>query len=144
VTRLTSRLSVRGAVRAAALVAALLSVPGLALAQFGHPLKGQWSGEWGAKASPNRILLDLQWDGASITGTVNPGPNAARVTSVVFDYSNPSSWGVKLKAEGKDATGRPVLIDVDGKLENIGAYNRLFHGTWTQGGQKGEFTVTRN
>ena len=30
---------------------------------------------------------------------------------------------------------------MDGKLENIGAYRRLFHGTWTQGGQKGEFTL---
>jgi hypothetical protein len=139
-----SRVSVRALLRAMLMAAALVTVPAFAHAQFGHPLKGQWSGEWGPKAKPNRILLDLQWDGASITGTVNPGPNAARVTSVAFDYSNPSSWGVKLEAEGKDATGKVVLIKVDGKLENIGAYNRLFHGTWTQGGQKGEFTVTRN
>ncbi len=130
-------------VRALVLLA-MLAVPAAALAQFGHPLKGQWSGEWGPRANPSRILLDLHWDGASITGLVNPGPNAAQVKAVSIDYSNPSSWGVKLQAEGKDAAGKTVLIQVDGKLENIGAYNRLFHGTWTQGGQKGEFTVTRN
>lgn len=122
----------------------VLALPAMALAQFGHPLKGQWSGEWGPKANPNRILLDLHWDGASITGVVNPGPNAAQVKAVSIDFSNPASWGVKLRAEGKDAAGKPVVIQVDGKLENIGAYSRLFHGTWTQGGQKGEFTVTRN
>jgi len=33
---------------------------------------------------------------------------------------------------------------VDGTLENIGAYMKHLHGTWTQGGQKGEFAVTRN
>jgi hypothetical protein len=127
-----------------AMVVCALAVPVALEAQFGHPLKGQWSGEWGPKDKPNRLLLNLDWDGKEITGAINPGPNAAVVKSVVFDYSNPSSWGVKLTAEGKDASGKPVAISVDGKLENIGAYMRHFHGTWTQGGQKGEFTVTRN
>lgn len=124
----------------AALVA--LAVP--AAAQFGHPLKGQWSGEWGPPANPTRLLLDLDWDGKTITGVINPGPDAVRITSVTIDYSNPSSWGVKMQAEGKDASGKAVPITVDGKLENIGAYLRHFHGTWTQGSQKGPFAVTRN
>jgi hypothetical protein len=130
-------------VRLLALVATVV-LPATGYAQFGHPLKGQWSGEWGPKAKPNRLLLNLEWDGKDITGTINPGPNAAAVKTVVFDYSNPSSWGVKMTAEGKDASGKPVPITVDGKLENIGAYMKHFHGTWTQGGQKGEFAVTRN
>ena len=113
-------------------------------AQFGHPLKGQWSGEWGPKDKPNRLLLNFDWDGKAITGVINPGPNAATVKSVVFDYTNPSSWGVKITAEGKDASGKVVPIAVDAKLENIGAYMRNLHGTWSQGGQKGEFSVTRN
>ena len=86
----------------------------------------------------------MEWDGKAITGVINPGPNAAKVKSVAFDYTNPAAWVVKITAEGKDASGKPVTIAVDGKLENIGAYMRLLHGTWTQGGQKGEFTVTRN
>ena len=126
------------------IVALALALPTVAVAQFGHPLKGQWSGQWGPTNSPSRLLLDLHWDGKNITGTINPGPEAATVKSVAFDYSDPSAWGVKLTAEGKDASGKPVAISVDGKLENIGAYTRLFHGTWTQAGKKGDFTVTRN
>jgi hypothetical protein len=127
-----------------AMVVCALAVPAALQAQFGHPLKGQWSGEWGPKDKPNRLLLNFEWDGKEITGTINPGPSAAVVKAVVFDYSNPSSWGVKITAEGKDASGQPVLISVDGKLENIGAYMKHLHGTWTQGGQKGDFAVTRN
>jgi hypothetical protein len=122
----------------------LLVAPGGVWAQFGHPLKGQWSGQWGPANSPKRLLLDLHWDGTAITGVVNPGAEAATVKSVTFDYSNPSAWKVKLEAEGKDASGKPVAISVDGTLENIGAYSKLLHGTWMEGGQKGEFTLTRN
>ena len=122
----------------------LLLAPSGALAQFGHPLKGQWSGQWGPSDNPKRLLLDLHWDGKEITGVVNPGEEAAAVKSVTFDYSNPSAWKVKLTAEGKDKSGKPVAISVDGTLENIGAYNKLFHGTWVEGGQKGDFTLTRN
>jgi len=125
-------------------LALMLALPTAAGAQFGHPMKGQWSGEWGPKNNPNRILLNLDWDGKDITGVINPGPTAATVKSVTFDYTNPSAWVVKIQAEGKDAAGKPVTISVDGKLENLGAYSKLYHGTWTQGGQKGDFTVTRN
>ena len=128
----------------AAILALALALPVMAGAQFGHPLKGQWSGQWGPVDNPNRLLLDLHWDGKEITGTINPGPEAAKVKSVTFDYTDPSAWVVKLQAEGKDAAGKPVQIAVDGKLENIGAYTKLFHGTWMQAGKKGDFTVTRN
>jgi hypothetical protein len=122
----------------------LLIAPCGVWAQFGHPLKGQWSGQWGPTDSPKRLLLDLQWDGKDITGVVNPGDEAAAVKSVTIDYSNPSAWKVKMTAEGKDKAGKPVAISVDGTLENIGAYSKLFHGTWSEGGQKGDFTLTRN
>jgi hypothetical protein len=131
----------RALVPALALVAV---VPAAPEAQFGHPLKGQWSGEWGSKDMPQRLLLDLQWDGKAITGVINPGTNPATVRTVTFDYSDPSAWKVKLEAERKDPSGKPVTIVADGTLENIGSYNRVFHGTWTEGGRSGPFTVTRN
>jgi len=134
----------RAAFLRAVIVAAALALPAVAFAQFGHPMKGQWSGQWGPANSPNRLLLDLHWDGKDITGTINPGPEAATIKSVTFDYTDPSAWVVKMTAEGKDSSGKPVQISVDGKLENIGAYTKLFHGTWTQSGKKGDFTVTRN
>ena len=134
-------MSMRALLRAAILT---LALPLVAQAQFGHPMKGQWSGQWGPAASPNRLLLNLEWDGKDITGVINPGPEAATIKSVAFDYTDPTAWVVKITAEGKDAAGKVVQISVDGKLENIGAYTKLFHGTWMQSGKKGDFTVTRN
>ena len=125
-------------------LAACLALPVVLAAQFGHPLDGQWSGEWGPKEKPNRLLLNLDWNGKEITGEINPGPGAAIIRTVTIDFTDPSSWVVKMGAEGKDGTGKAVAIAIDGRLENIGAYRRVFRGTWTQGGQKGEFLVTRN
>ena len=63
-------------------LAALVALPAIAGAQFGHPLKGQWSGERTVKGEPTRLLLNLDWDGKEISGVVNPGLNAATVKSV--------------------------------------------------------------
>jgi hypothetical protein len=125
-------------------VGSAVLAPTGALAQFGHPMKGQWSGTRTLAGQEGRVLLNLEWDGKAMTGVINPGPNAATVKSVAFDYSKLAAWGVKITAEGKDEKGQLVAVALDGTLENLGAYVRHFHGTWTQGGRKGEFTLTRN
>jgi hypothetical protein len=120
------------------LVATALS----ASAQFGHPLKGTWLGDWGT--SPDRrtrVVLELNWDGKAITGNINPGPNAVPIQKAALDADK---WLVHIEADGKDASGRSVRYLVDGKLENIGAYARVLSGTWTEGGTKGDFKVVRN
>ena len=120
----------------------LLSVAVVAAAQFGHPLTGSWSGDWGpTKATRNRVLLQLNWDGKAVTGTLNPGPNAVPLQKATLD---PSNWTVHLEAEAKDQAGRAVRYLIDGKLENLGSYNRVMTGTWTQGGTKGDFRLVRN
>jgi len=132
-------------IRVLLVVALAVALPALALAQFGHPLKGQWSGEWGPKDNPTRLLLDLHWDGKAVTGRINPGTaTEGTVKKVAIDYSAVTSWKVQIEGEAKDPSGTAVPIRVDGTLENLGAYYRIFHGTWTQGARKGEFTVTRN
>jgi hypothetical protein len=111
-------------------------------AQYGHPLKGSWSGDWGPAGGPrNRLLVDLQWDGKAVTGTINPGADNVSVEKVEVDYA---SWAVHIEARGKDSTGRPVRYVIDGRLDNLGSYNRTLKGTWVQGGVKGDFTLTRN
>jgi hypothetical protein len=113
-----------------------------AAAQFGHPLKGSWSGDWGPdKRNRTRVLLDLNWDGKAITGTINPGPNGVPVQKAEVD---PTTWNVRLEGEGKDASGKPVRYVIDGKVENLGSYYRSMSGTWRQGAAKGDFKVTRN
>jgi hypothetical protein len=114
-------------------VLAIVGLAAVASAQFGHPLKGSWSGDWGTNAQDrNRVLLDLDWDGRQITGTINPGPDAVPIRRATVD---PSDWSVRLEADG-------YLIE--GQLDNLGAYARRFSGTWTENGVKGDFVVTRN
>ena len=131
-----------GLIRVLAIVA-LLVLPATAFAQFGHPFNGAYSGGWG-KDQSNRLLFNTLWDGNKVTGTITSGGATLNVTSVDFDYSNPEAWKVTLKADGKDATGKPVTASAVGTLENIGVYYKVFRGTWTQGTQKGDFVVTRN
>ena len=40
--------------------------------------------------------------------------------------------------------GGDMWCSIDGKLENIGAYQRVISGTWLQGPTKGDFKVIRN
>jgi hypothetical protein len=49
-------------------------------------------------------------------------------------------WTVHFEADAKDQTH----IVIDGKLDNIGSYNRTITGTWTQGNTKGDFKITRD
>ena len=123
-----------------ALVGVLLSVP--ALAQFGHPLKGTWSGDWGpTKENRTHVVLELNWDGKAISGNINPGPKAVPLKKAEL---SPDTWGVHFEGDGKDASGATVHYVIDGKLENIGAYQRVMSGTWTEGSKKGDFRVVRN
>ena len=129
------------AVRAASLLVFLM-FGAVAAAQYGHPLKGSWSGDWGpTKDARSRLLLELNWDGRAVTGTINPGPNAVPLQKASFD---PSNWTVRFEAEAKDRSGQAIRYGIEGKLENLGAYNRVMTGTWTQGGVKGDFRLVRN
>jgi len=108
-----------------------------ASAQFGHPLKGTWSGDWGtAAANRTHVVLEFNWDGKSVSGSINPGANAVAFSTATLD---PATWMVHCEA---DKGG--VRYVLDGKMENIGAAARVITGTWTQGPQKGTFKITRN
>jgi len=136
----------------AAAVCLAFAIP--ALAQFGHPLKGSWSGEWRENASTeHRILLEFQWEGkygvnsegGTLTGILNPGPDAAPMKSIKLTPPSggvanaDAPWELHFEADTKD--GKVV---VDGFMENIGAYKRFITGMWQQGGKKGPFKVTAN
>src|SRR5947207_2565014 len=113
-----------------------------ALAQEGHPLSGTWHGDWGpAPAQRNHLVLFMKWDTRNVVGTINPGRRAIALKSVTLDGSN---WTVHIEADTKDETGNPVHIVADGKMDNIGSYNRSITGTWTQGNVKGDFKITRD
>jgi hypothetical protein len=122
-------------------VLATVALAGTVLAQYGHPLKGSWSGDWGTgKDNRQRVLLDLNWNGKEILGTINPGPDAVPLKSAVLD---PANWTIRFEAERK-AGPDLVRYVIEGKLENLGSYYRVMTGTWTEGAQKGDFKLTRN
>jgi hypothetical protein len=111
-------------------------------AQEGHPLVGVWYGDWGPNAKQREHLtFQMEWDGKAVKGQVNPGPDSYQLRVVTLDSSK---WTVHIEADAKLEKGGTAKVVADGKLENIGSYNRTITGTWTQGTTKGTFTLRRD
>jgi len=122
-----------------------------AFAQMGYPLKGSWSGDWWLKkGEENHVLLDFDWDGKTLKGMLNPGTDNVVLQKLTLEPPTGGvakamdPWLLHFEADVKDASGKVAHYVVDGKLQNIGAYNKFVTGTWAVGNQKGEFKVVRN
>jgi hypothetical protein len=110
-------------------------------AQEGHPMSGSWIGDWGpTKDQRTRVVVAMEWTGKELQVTINPGPNAVRAKVARV---NPDDWSVHIEADGKDAQGRPIAYVIDGKVDDLGTYNRSIAGTWNAGATKGTFSITR-
>jgi len=126
---------------------AVCLLAGLALtisapAQEGHPLTGVWYGDWGTTAAQrNHLTIQMNWDGKNVTGIVNPGPDSYPLKVATLDSSK---WTVHIEADGKDEKGNPAHFVADGKLENIGSYNRTITGAWNYGATKANFKLRRD
>ena len=119
-----------------------LAVGVAGFAQEGHPLTGIWYGDWGPNATArNSLTIQMLWDGKAVTGLANPGPDSYQIKTIVLDSTK---WTVHIEADGKDEKGVVSKVVADGKLENIGAYNRTLTGTWQQGNVKGTFKLKRD
>lgn len=104
----------------------LLLLAGSAGAQEGFPLDGTWRGEVAAAGAARTIVLIMQWDGKTIAGTINPGPNSVEFASATLV---PDGWKVTFAA--KDAKGNAIAFD--GAIGELGKYNRTLSGKWTEG-----------
>jgi hypothetical protein len=110
-------------------------------AQEGHPLKGSWLGTWGpAKSHSNDIVLVLNWDGKTISGTINPGVNDAPIKNATL---NPDGWLVHLEADVKEKSGTVLNYVIDGKIENLSFHNRAIVGTWKNQRESGQLKISR-
>ena len=123
-------------------IACLLAVAGVAAGQGalnegqGHPLKGIWIGDWGPnKATRNPVLIEMNWDGKALTGSISPEADKIAFTRAEL---NPADWSVRLEAQ----SGATKYV-IDGKIENLGSLSRSIAGTWMQGNQKGDFKITK-
>jgi hypothetical protein len=112
------------------------------LAQEGHPLTGTWTGDWGTTSAPRtHLTLVMNWDGDDkIAGVINPGPDAIPIQNIVINFTN---WTVRIEAEAKDAAGKAVRVQAEGKIDDLGSPRRNLAGTWRQGTVMGDFKVTR-
>lgn len=119
---------------------AYLGMAVLAFAQQGHPLTGTWNGDWGtAPDQRTQITVVMMWDGKQVKTVINPGPDSA-AGSVSVDVVD---WTVRIAADLKDQSGKPVHVVADGKLADLGNYHRTISGTWRQGAATGDFKLTR-
>jgi hypothetical protein len=59
-----------------------------------------------------------------VTGTINPGPKG---TDFIGGQLNPDGW--KFTLDVKDAKGGAIRFE--GALSNLGKYNRVLAGKWT-------------
>ena len=120
---------------------ACLAVVVSALAQEGHPLTGTWSGDWGPTATQrNHVTFVMNWDGKSITGTINPGTDEIAIKNATL---NPEGWVVHLEGDAKDKSGKTITYIIDGKIENLPKRDRSVVGTWKTTTEKGPFKISR-
>src|SRR5215472_11492624 len=57
-----------------------------AAAQEGHPLTGTWYGDFGMTAGQrNDLTVIMKWDGANVSGMVNPGPSVVPIKTARLD-----------------------------------------------------------
>ena len=117
-------------------VATSLLLAVAAQSQEGFPLDGTWRGEWGPHGGKSAVVIVMKWDGKTVSGMINPGPNVVRFSGPVLE---PSDWTVHIEAQSRD--GQPIVIDA--KLDDIGSYNRTLTGTWQQAGVAQPFKMAR-
>ena len=125
-------------------VCVVMSFVAAVAAQEGHPLVGTWYGDWGPTPKERHdVTIVMSWDGKTIGGTIDPGPDAVPFKTATLDSS---TWTVHIEAErpGNTRPGAAVRYVIDGKLANLGSYNRTLTGTWSQGATKGDFKLTRD
>jgi hypothetical protein len=112
-----------------------------AIAQEGHPLKGSWIGTWGPSQNhSNDVIIVMNWDGKSITGTINPGTDEIAIKNATL---NPEGWIVHLEGDAKDKSGKTITYIIDGKIENLPKRDRAVVGTWKSQTEKGPFKISR-
>jgi hypothetical protein len=100
------------------------------------PLSGTWTGDWGPTPTHrNQATVELKWDGKTLSGTVNPGPNAVEIKKATFD---PQSGAIHMEADATSRRGGQVHYLIDGKVEG-----NTMTGTWNHDDRKGDFKITK-
>jgi hypothetical protein len=108
-----------------------------AAAQGGGNRGGGGGGNQGAAPAAGAAAQGGGNRGGGNLGTQIGGPGTAPPPAP------PQDWLVRFEADAKDRAGNAVRYIVEGKIENIGLYNRSISGTWSHGNVKGDFRIQR-
>ncbi len=96
-------------------------------------LSGTWTGDWGPSPTDrNAVVVRLDWDGTTLSGQVNPGPNAVELTVAAFD---PATNSVTMEADAESFRG-PLHYVMDGTLDG-----NTITGSWGHDDVAGDFTI---
>ena len=97
------------------------------------PLSGTWKGDWGPSPTDrNAVILELKWNGKTLNGTVNPGPEAIAIEKASFD---PNTMNIHLEATKRSPS---FVYVVDGVVEKD-----KMTGSWSRPNRQGDFQLTR-
>ena len=100
---------------------------------------GTWHGTWGPTAAQrNDVTIVMEYDGKTISGLLNPGPDGTRFDTITLE---PNKWAVHFEATPKGAKA-PIVIDAT--LQDVTNRRRTLTGTWMQGSVKGDFKMSRD
>ena len=117
------------------LVCLALLLSASSVAAQSDPLTGTWTGDWGPTATHrNAVIVELNWDGTNLTGTVNPGPQAIELAVASFDAA---TGMVKMEAEAAGRRGT-VHFMIEGKLEGS-----EMAGSWNHDNTAGDFKIIK-
>ena len=101
------------------------------------PLTGMWSGDWGPSAQDrNPVMLELMWDGANLSGTVNPGPDAVELSTASF---SPDTGTIMMEADAEGRGGGMIHYTIEGMVEG-----NTMTGSWSHDDVEGDFAITKN
>jgi len=101
--------------------------------QNADPLTGTWKGDWGPSPTDrNAVIVELKWNSKTLTGTVNPGPEAITIDKASFD---PKTMKIHLEVT---KTSPNFVYVVDGVVEKD-----KMTGSWSRPNRKGDFQLTR-
>jgi len=118
-----------------AFIAFALAAPSLRAQSVGDPISGKWSGNWGPTPSHRHaVVLELRWDGKTLKGTINPGPNGFKLQRASFD---PNTGALHLEVDA-GSMGHSFHYVIDAKVED-----GLLFGTWHHTKLQGDFRLSK-
>src|SRR5712691_9811721 len=109
-------------------------IPVTSAQQNADPLTGTWKGDWGPSPTDrNAVIVELKWNGKTLTGAVNPGPEAISIDKASFD---PKTMKIHLEVT---KTSPNFVYVIDGVVEKD-----KMTGSWSRPNRKGDFQLTRD